>query len=229
MARPETTSDALSRLAKLDTCAVSDALDRLDLKGAVLGIRPLWPCPGIVARCVTVKIKPAGLDRPRQHLCTPAIDAATASDAIVIDNGGRIDVAAWGGLLSLAAQVKGVRAALVDGACRDVDESQVLQFPIYGRAAVQITARGRIMQQSFNEEIQFAGVQVHPGDIVMADGSGVVFVPRAKEEEVIREAEALARREAQMAEAIRAGRSVTEIMETLAYESMLVDTAKTRA
>jgi regulator of RNase E activity RraA len=223
MALAETTDDdALSRLAKLDTCAVSDALDRLNLKGAVLGIRPLWPCPRIVARCVTVKIKPAGLDRPKQHLCTPAIDAATTNDAIVIDNGGRTDVAAWGGLLSLAAQVKGVRAALVDGACRDVDESQALQFPIYGRAAVQVTARGRIMQQSFNEEIAFAGVQVHPGDIAMADGSGVVFIPRAKEHEVIREAEALGRREAQMADAIRSGRSVTEIMETLAYESMLV-------
>jgi 4-hydroxy-4-methyl-2-oxoglutarate aldolase len=222
MAQADPTDDALGRLAKLDTCAVSDALDRLNLKGAVLGIRPLWPCPRIVARCVTVKIKPAGLDRPKQHLCTPAIDAANTNDAIVIDNAGRTDVAAWGGLLSLAAQVKGVRAALVDGACRDVDESQALQFPIYGRAAVQVTARGRIMQQSFNEEIAFAGVQVHPGDIVMADGSGVVFIPQAKERDVIKEAEALARREAQMADAIRSGRSVTEIMETLAYESMLV-------
>jgi 4-hydroxy-4-methyl-2-oxoglutarate aldolase len=222
MTQADPTDDALTRLARLDTCAVSDALDRLNLKGAVLGIRPLWPCSRIVARCVTVKIKPAGLDRPKQHLCTPAIDAATANDAIVIDNGGRTDAAAWGGLLSLAAQVKGVRAALVDGACRDVDESQALQFPIYARAAVQVTARGRIMQQSFNEEIAFAGVQVHPGDIVMADGSGVVFIPQVKERDVIKEAEALARREAQMADAIRSGRSVTEIMETLAYESMLV-------
>jgi 4-hydroxy-4-methyl-2-oxoglutarate aldolase len=227
MTQAETTSeDALIRLAKLDTCAVSDALDRLNLRGAVLGIRPLWPCPRIVARCVTVKIKPAGLDRPKQHLCTPAIDAATAADAIVIDNGGRTDVAAWGGLLSLAAQVKGVRGALVDGACRDIDESQALQFPIYGRAAVQVTARGRIMQQSFNEEIAFAGVQVHPGDIVMADGSGVVFIPRAREREVISQAESLARREAQMADAIRGGRSVTDVMETMAYESMLVEERK---
>jgi 4-hydroxy-4-methyl-2-oxoglutarate aldolase len=215
--------DTVARLAKLDTCAVSDALDRLGLKGAVVGIGPLWPCPRVVGRCVTVKIKPAGLERSRQHLCTSAIAAAAPTDVIVVDNGGRVDVAAWGGLLSLAAQIRQVRGVIVDGACRDLDESRELGFPVYGRAAVQVTARGRIVQQSFNEEIAFAGVQVHPGDLVIADGSGVVFVPRAREAEVVRQAEALAEREAAMAEAIRGGRSVVEVMETMGYESMLAE------
>jgi regulator of RNase E activity RraA len=216
-----TTDEAINRLAKLDTCAVSDALDRLGLKGAVLGLRPLWPCPRIMGRAVTVKIKPAGLEKPKQHLCTPAIAAATASDVIVIDHGGRTDVAAWGGLLSLAAQVKKIRGVIVDGAARDVDESRELEFPVYGRGAVQVTARGRVMQESFNEEIECAGVQVHPGDLVIADMSGVVFISRAKEQDVLTQAEALAASEQRMAEAIRTGRSVVEVMETLGYEAML--------
>ena len=213
--------DNVARLAKLDTCAVSDALDRLGLKGAVLGIRPLWPCPRIVGRAVTVKIKPAGLEKPKQHLCTPAIEAATDHDVIVVDHAGRIDVAAWGGLLSLAAQVKKIRGVIVDGAARDVDESHELQFPVFGRAAVQVTARGRVMQESFNAEIECAGVPVHPGDLVIADMSGVVFIPRAKEDEVLTQAEGLAAAEQRMAEAIKTGRSVVEVMETLGYESML--------
>lgn len=215
------TDEAINRLAKLDTCAVSDALDRLGLKGAVLGLRPLWPCPRIVGRAVTVKIKPAGLEKPKQHLCTPAIAAATESDVIVIEHGGRINVAAWGGLLSLAAQVKKIRGVIVDGAARDVDESRELEFPVFGRGAVQITARGRVMQESFNEEIECAGVQVHPGDLVIADMSGVVFISRAKEHDVLTQAEALAASEQRMAEAIRTGRSVVEVMETLGYEAML--------
>ncbi len=215
------TDEAINRLAKLDTCAVSDALDRLGLKGAVLGLRPLWPCPRIVGRAVTVKIKPAGLEKPKQHLCTPAIAAATESDVIVIEHGGRIDVAAWGGLLSLAAQVKKIRGVIVDGAARDVDESRELEFPVFGRGAVQVTARGRVMQESFNEEIECAGVQVHPGDLVIADMSGVVFISRAKEHDVLTQAEALAASEQRMAEAIRTGRSVVEVMETLGYEAML--------
>ena len=215
------TDEAINRLARLDTCAVSDALDRLGLKGAVLGLRPLWPCPRIVGRAVTVKIKPAGLQKPKQHLCTPAIAAATASDVIVIDHGGRTDVAAWGGLLSLAAQVKKIRGVIVDGAARDVDESRELEFPVFGRGAVQVTARGRVMQESFNQEIECAGVQVHPGDLVIADMSGVVFIPRAKEQDVLTQAEALAASEQRIAEAIRTGRSVVEVMETLGYEAML--------
>jgi 4-hydroxy-4-methyl-2-oxoglutarate aldolase len=215
------TDESIARLAKLDTSAVSDALDRLGLKGAVLGIRPLWPCPRIVGRAVTVKIKPAGLEKAKQHLCTPAIAAATASDVIVVDHGGRTDVAAWGGLLSLAAQVKNVRGVIVDGAARDVDESRELQFPVFGRNAVQVTARGRVMQESFNEEIECAGVQVHPGDLAIADMSGVVFIPRAREQEVLTQAEALAASEQRMAEAIKTGRSVVEVMETLGYEAML--------
>jgi 4-hydroxy-4-methyl-2-oxoglutarate aldolase len=215
---------AIDRLARLDTCAVSDALDRLGLPGAVLGIGPLWTCPRVAGRCVTVKIKPAGLEKSKQHLCTSAIAAASPADVIVVDNGGRIDVAAWGGLLSLAAKTKQVRGVIVDGACRDIDESRELAFPVYGRAAVQVTARGRIMQQSFNEEIQCAGVQVHPGDLVIADASGAVFIPRAREADVLAQAEALARREAAMAEAIRQGRSVLEVMESMGYESMLGQT-----
>jgi len=213
--------DLVARLAKLDTCAVSDALDRLGLKGATFGIRPVWPCSRIAGRAVTVKIKPVGLDRPGQHLGTPAIEAARPGDIIVVDSGGRPDVAAWGGLLSLASKTKGLSGVVIDGACRDVDESREVGFPVFARAVVPVTARGRIMQQSFNEEIQFAGVQVHPGDLVIADGSGVVFVPRAREAEVIAEAEKIAGQESRMAAAIRSGRSVVEVMESLGYESML--------
>ena len=216
-----TSDKSVTRLGKLDTCAASDALDRLGLKGAVLGIRPLWPCPAIAGRCVTVKIKPSGQEKPKQHLCTSAIAAATPTHIIVVDSGGRKDVAAWGGLLSLAAQHKNIRGVIVDGACRDIDESREMQFPVYARAAVQITARNRVMQESFNETIQFAGVEVSPRDLVLADGSGVVFIPHAKEQEVIAEAETLAQREAKIAEGIRSGRSIVEVMETLGYESML--------
>lgn len=213
--------ELISRLAKLDTCAASDALDRLGLRGATIGIRPVWPCARIVGRAVTCKIKPAGLEKSKVHLGTPAIEAATASDIIVVDNGGRPDVSAWGGLLSLASKQKKLSGVVIDGACRDVDESRDVGFPVYARAVVPVTARGRIMQDSINQEIQCGGVQVHPGDLVIADGSGVVIIPSSRAEEVVSEAEKIAAHEAKMAEAVRSGRSVMEIMETLGYESML--------
>jgi regulator of RNase E activity RraA len=211
----------VERLLKLDTCAVSDGMDRLGLTGATYGVRPMWPCPKIVGRAVTMKIKPVGLDKPKQHLGTLPIDAAQPGDVIVIDNGGRPDTSCWGGLLALAAKTKGISGVVIDGACRDIDESRELRFPVYARGAVPMTARGRIMQQSYNQEIEFAGVQVHPGDLLIADGSGVVVIPRSREEDVVREAEAVASTEARMAEGIRQGMSVLEVLEKLGYEQML--------
>ena len=211
----------VERLLKLDTCAVSDGMDRLGLMGATYGVRPLWPCPKIVGRAVTMKIKPIGLDKPKHHLGTLPIDAAQPGDVIVIDNGGRPDTSCWGGLLALAAKTKGISGVIIDGACRDVDESRDVGFPVFARGVVPMTARGRVMQESYNQEIEFAGVQVHPGDLVIADGSGVVIIPRSKEEEVVREAEAVAATEARMAEGIRQGMSVLEVLEKLGYEQML--------
>ena len=91
----------IERLATLDTCAVSDALDSLGLKGATWGVRPQWPCPKIAGRAVTMKIKPAGLQQPTQHLGTAPIEAAQHGDIIVIDNAGQPQFSCWGGLLSL--------------------------------------------------------------------------------------------------------------------------------
>jgi 4-hydroxy-4-methyl-2-oxoglutarate aldolase len=211
----------VERLLKLDTCAVSDGMDRLGLMGATYGVRPMWLCPKIVGRAVTMKIKPVGLDKPKQHLGTLPIDAAQPGDVIVIDNGGRPDTSCWGGLLALAAKTKGISGVVIDGACRDIDESRDVGFPVYARGAVPMTARGRVMQEAYNQEIEFAGVQVHPGDLVIADGSGVVIIPRSKEEEIVREAEAVAATEARMAEGIRQGMSVLEVLEKLGYEQML--------
>ena len=211
----------IERLAKLDTCAVSDALDSLNLKGATFGVRPMWQCPRIVGRAVTMKIKPAGFEQPKQHLGTAPIEAAQPGDIIVIDNGGKLEFSCWGGLLALSAKLKGLGGVVIDGASRDIDEARELEFPVFARGAVPMTARGRVVQESFNHEIQFAGVQCRPGDLVIADGSGVVIVAQEKEAEVVTAAEAIYAKEQEMAAGIRKGYSGLEMLEKLGYEQML--------
>lgn len=207
-------------LVRFDTCILSDAMDRLGLAGATIGIRPAWKCPKIFGRAVTMKLKPTGLDRPTQHLGTAAIELAKPGEIIVIENRIRADAPGWGGLLSLAAKTKGLAGVVTDGPCRDVDECEMLDFPIYAGSVVPISARGRIVQESVNKEIQLAGVQVRPNDLVVADGSGVVVIPQEKVADVIGTATELADREAEMAEEIRAGKSILEVLERRGYESM---------
>jgi regulator of RNase E activity RraA len=210
----------VERLRKLDTCAVSDALDRLGLTGAPQGIGPVWPAPRIAGRVVTVKLVPAGEAIAERHLGTAAIEAAAPGDVIVVEHNGRLDAAGWGGILSLAAHRKGLAGVIVDGACRDVDESRELGFPVYAKAGTPRTARGRVAEAAFQAPIQVQGLPVRPGDLVIADGSGVVFVAAERAAEVIATAETIAAREAAMAAEIRAGRSVVEVMDHR-YEQML--------
>jgi regulator of RNase E activity RraA len=101
-----------------------------------------------------------------------------------------------------------------------VDSSRDIGFPVYARGGVPVTARGRIIQESFNKLIQCGGVQVRPGDLLIADWSGVVFVPQERAEEVIETAERIVEREAAMVQAVRAGRSVVEVMAESAFQAI---------
>ncbi len=219
---PEFYANYHQRFMKLSTTNVADALDALGLKGATFGIRPLWENAGkIVGRAVTVKIAAAGLTKGKNHLGVQAIEAAEAGDVIVIDNGGRLDTSCWGGILANGAKMKGVAAVVVDGATRDLDDCVEVRFPVYARGTVVATARGRIMEEATNVMIQFAGVQVRPGDVVMGDRSGVVVVAQEKLDEVLAKAEAMYAKEEPMVAEIRAGASMLAVDNKYQYEKMI--------
>lgn len=216
-----TTLDPVARLKGLDACALSDALDSLGLKGATLGLRSLWACPMICGRAITVQIGPKQGAQPTVHLNTTAIEQGGAGDVIVVANGGREDVSCWGDILSSAARVKGIEGVVIDGACRDIDANAGVGFPVYGRAVVPVSARGRIVQVSMNEPVQMAGVTVSAGDLVLADGSGTVFVPADRADDVLTLAERLTKRQQLMVAAVRAGRSVVDVMHDREFDAVL--------
>ena len=213
-------TELIDRLRRLDTCSVSDALDKLGLAGAVIGLAPLTVRSRVAGRAVTVKLGAPREGAPKRHLGAGAVMASEAGDIIVVEHLGRLDVSGWGGLLSRGAVKRGVAAVIVDGACRDLDESLEFGLPVYARAAVPVTARGRVAEHGFNEPITVAGVAVSPGDLVLADGSGVVFVAAGAAEAVIAAAEAIYAREQLMAAAIDRGDPIGEVMGA-DYEDML--------
>jgi 4-hydroxy-4-methyl-2-oxoglutarate aldolase len=210
----------VDRLLKLDTCSVSDALDKLALPGAVTGLRALTQKVRIAGPVRTVKLGAPIEGGPRRHLGAGAIEISNRGDIIVVEHRGRTDVSGWGGLLSRGAVKKGVAGVIVDGACRDVDEANDLRLPIYARAGVPITARGRVAEHAFEEPITIAGLAVRPGDLVLADGSGVVFISSKEAAAVVAAAEEIFAREQAMAEAIDAGQPIGAVMGG-DYEEML--------
>ncbi len=208
------------RLQRLDTCAVSDALDAFDLTGAVASIRPVSVVRKIAGRVTTVRLGLPGPTVPKRHLCAAAIDAAEPGDVVVVEHHARDDAAGWGGILSLAASARGLAGAVVDGPVRDVDDSARADFPVFARSVVPFTARGRIVELEWNAPVTIAAIHVEPGDLVIADGSGVVFIPARLGLDVIQTAERIAARETAMSRAVRQGRSVSDVMGR-GYEDLL--------
>ena len=210
------------RLSQLDTTCVSDALDKLGLRGSPNGLRPLYDAAKpIVGRAVTVKLVAAGVTKATRHACITAIDVAKEGDIVVVDAGGRVDTNCWGGIVATAARLKGIAGVVADGACRDLDECVAMDFPVYGRAPVVVTARGRTIEESTNAMISIGGIQVRPGDIVMANRSGVVFIPQEHLDEVLDLAETIKEKEDAMIADLRAGSSILEVDRKFAYEQML--------
>jgi 4-hydroxy-4-methyl-2-oxoglutarate aldolase len=212
----------LLRLGSLDACAVSDALDSLGVAGAAIGVHSVTGRRKIVGRAVTVDLVEAGSDIAKSHLGTAAIDASGPGDVIVVAHHGRLHVGGWGGVLSAGAVTAQVEGVVVDGAVRDLDEAIDFGLALYARTSVTVTARGRVVERGWNIDIQFGGVQVQPGDYVIADHSGVVFIPAARAGEVISRAQRIVDKERSMIQRARRGTPMVDVMNAN-YESMLTE------
>jgi regulator of RNase E activity RraA len=212
-------NDFHSRLARLDSCVASDALDKLGLTGVAAGLTRFSTDRKLAGSVLTVKLERADGRLAERHLCTAAIEAAGPGNIIVVEHHSRTDCAGWGGILSKAALVRGISGVIVDGLCRDIDESRELGFPVFARGVIPATARGRIIETGFNCPITVASVAVRPGDWVIADGSGVVFLTQEHAEAVVAQAEQLMAREAALVKDIEAGVPVSKVM-SRTYEHM---------
>ena len=215
---------SVERLGRLDSCAVSDSLDRLGLTGTVTGLSSLSAPRKISGRVISVRLVKAGdaavSGTTAPHLGARAIEMAHAGDVIVIEQRTGIVAGSWGGILSMAAKLRDVAGVVADGLIRDVDEARELKFPIYARGSTALTARGRVVELETGGTVQIGDITVHNGDYVIADGTAVVFVAAAHISSVLNAAEQIAAREAAMNKALMEGIPVTSVMGAN-YEEML--------
>jgi regulator of RNase E activity RraA len=207
-------SEQINRLRALDTCAVSDALDRHGLRGVLPGLRSLAADRPLAGHAVTVCLGPPTAEGApaRRHLGTAAVDASGPGQVIVVAHQGRTDCAGWGGLLSRAAAARRIEGAVVHGAARDLAEAAAAGLPVHALAPTPVTARGRAVEHSWGEPVELGDLTVAPGDLVLADSGGVVVIPAAHAETVLATAEQIAATEAAMAEALEAGTPVSDVM-----------------
>jgi len=211
----------LDRLAAIDTCALSDALDKLGINGQVTGL-PRQSGQGRVAGiAVTLRLgtgdPPPG---PPRHLGTAAIEASDTHSIIVVEQRTGVEAGCWGGLLTRGAIRAGVRAVIADGPVRDIDEARELDFPIFTNRLTCLTARNRVVEKATNEPVRIGALTIHPGDYIVADGSAVIAVRPDRVADVLAAAEAIVAREAAMIAEIGKGTRMSDVLGGN-YEHML--------
>lgn len=224
------TDSQVQRLRRLDVCAVSDALDKLQMPGVVTGLPMRSSAPGgasrIAGRAVTMKVGPGTPPPgPTKHLGCTAIEQSGADNVIVVEQRSGVEAGCWGGLLTLGAKVRGVAGVVADGPLRDVDEAIAYEFPIYSRSLTSRTARTRVVELGTQVPVTIGAaiggeVVVNPGDYVLADRSAVIFISPEHIERVLEAAEMIVAKEAAMAKAILSGTPMGEVMGGN-YEHML--------
>ncbi|MFZ2103172.1 MAG: RraA family protein [Oricola sp.] len=211
----------LDKLAAFDSCTLSDAMDALSLPAAISGIERFSGEGRLAGKVKTVLLREgaAPVDGPKVHLGARAIVEADDETVILVSHPG-IDAGGWGGVLTQAARIAGVRGVVVDGPTRDVDEARDIGFPIFARKATPRTARGRVHEIATGVPVKIADVPVDDGDYLVADSTGVAIIPRAWAEDVLAKANLIAAREAGMLDALRKKTPVIHVMGAN-YETML--------
>lgn len=199
-----------SILKLFDGLRVADVSDGMDMAGLQdIGlmnpeIRPLWRDTDTFDHCirgiaVTVRYVPTNRRPPRmtadefrrwesawyRELSPEPFTAFLRPGSVVVIDGTEDgDTGTIGSNNILGWKVRGAVGVVTSGGARDTDEIMKQQVPLYYRRPTRGIRPGRNEVESVGRPINCGGVLVRPGDVIVADGDGVVVVPRESAEEV---------------------------------------------
>jgi regulator of RNase E activity RraA len=203
-----------ARAAGLATSTLANALDDSGLHDNVMpSIKAVASGFRFAGPALTVKERSGeyGTFTSDDFRVGAIIDAAAAGDVVVVEAGG-VPYSTWGGMASLAAKLKGVAGLVVDGGVRDLEEMVEFAFPVFARHMVPTTGRTRLSIDEIGVTVTVDGVRVEPGDLIIADGTGVVSLPAARAADIVALAEEIAAADAEAAKQLRRGLSFSEAM-----------------
>ena len=200
---------------RVRTAMVSDSLDVVGVRNNVMNssIRALRPEMRAVGTAATIAFEPsADFDqRDPYGAAIDFLDTLKAGQIAVVATGGRDDSAFWGELFSAAAMGRGATGMVSDGPMRDTQAIAGLGFNVFGASMLPLDYKGRMRVSSVGSIVTCGGVDVHPGDVVVADADGVAVIPMIHIHRVFELANARAQNEKSVLKDLLAGKSVREV------------------
>jgi len=160
----------------------------------------------VVGPALTVRIPPE--DSTMVHKAT---EVAQEGDVIVVDMQGHTEHAPWGEITTRGAMSSGVSGAVIDGSITDSYDISELNFPVFARGRSARTTRLHGRGGDINVPIQIGGTVVEPGDIVLMNEDGVLFVPPEDAQAAIEYGKEALEEESKILSRIEAGDSIADI------------------
>lgn len=209
----------LERFRKLDTTCVSDAVDKLGLPACGLyNIRPVIPGKAICGQAFTVHYVPCG--GAVKGTVGDFLDEVEPDQVVVIDNAGRDYCTVWGDIMALVANMKKIQGTVIDGVCRDVPAIRKIGYPIYSKGCYMVTGKDRVFVDAVNIPVAVSGLQVKPGDVIMADDSGAIRIPLENALDVLKVSEEIAAVELQIEKLVLEGMPLKEARSRTGYHKL---------
>lgn len=214
----------LDRYRKLNDLSgtMSDVLDAKGISGTISAsrLKPTIADARIVGRAITVRNVPqrhdpyfAVSDNSNLMSEIEGIHQAGPGDVLVIQ--GIPDVSNMGGIMATTAKRQGIVGAVVDGGVRDVGTSRAIRLPIWSKDVSPVTGKWRCVTEEINGTINIMGCMVQAGDLVIADETGVCFVPQALVETLLPLCEEAHYKEEDWVKRIDGGISIPELVKKL--------------
>ncbi|WP_342361059.1 RraA family protein [Terrarubrum flagellatum] len=170
------------------------------------GIAALLPRRRVAGTAVTLRLPHA--DSTLLHYATKLV---RPGDIVLIDRCGDTKYACWGGGMTLAMKLAGVKAGVIDGPATDLSEIQEFDLPMWCRGLSSITTRLLGIEGAMNVPVSVGGQVVNPGDAVLCDEQGVLVFSAAVAREAAERAIAMQTNEATMHKRLRAGEKLPDI------------------
>jgi regulator of RNase E activity RraA len=191
---------------------VADALDAVGLRRQCMsGMTPLVPASHALGPALTFACAPVrGGSGDRYAGLLAAIDAVERGHVVVVASGPSEQAAVWGELVATLCLARGAAGAVTDGLVRDSVQLAALGFPVFARGTSPYDMDGRLDVVGHGVAVTVGGVDVLPGDTVVADRDGVAVIPQMRASEVLDRAVAKARSESEFRSAVAGGMSATD-------------------
>lgn len=192
-----------AKFSEYPTAAISDALDEKGLNGVICGVSAQRYGQGrIVGRAMPVRFTEksadpnawrfgGGVGKPLEQV----LKMMSAGQVVVMDLGGTTTASAWGGLASKLALKRGVCGTIMWGTCRDVEEIRECGYPVWATGVCPRRSRNEFTFGSINETINIGEAKISPDDIIIADETGVVCVPKELAVEILTMLESISHQE----------------------------------